>query len=318
VAVVIPTYGREQVLLDTVRACLDQKPPPGEIIVVDQTPRHEPRTEEFLRSWSESGQVRLIRRDKPSQPAAANCALLAAARPLVLFLDDDIVPAGDLVERHALAHGDTDVWAVVGQILQPGQEPVEYVPAAPDGRLRTHLDFRFNSSRRCRIENCMSGNVSVRREKALAVGGFDENFRYTVAYRFDTEFGRRICRHGGKILFEPTATLRHLRASRGGTRSASNHLTSAKPDHSIGDYYFAILYGRRMEVFSYAAQRLVRSVATRFHLRHPWWIPPKLIGELRGLIGAVGLAKHGQRLITESRLDDSQISATAVPGKSVP
>jgi len=297
VTVAIPTYGREQILLDTIQALLDQQKPPGDVLVVDQTPEHELDTVARLAVWEDAGRIRTIRRDIASQPGAMNCALVAAKTPLVLFVDDDIVPRPDLVERHAKAHRTDDVWAVVGQILQPGEDPVDCVPDPVNGHFRNHLDFRFSCARECWVRNCMSGNLSVRREEALEIGGFDENFCLTVAYRFDSEFGRRIWKRGGKVRFDPSASLRHLRASRGGTRTGPDHLRSHRPDHSIGDYYFALLHGVNRESLGYIASRLFRSVATRFHLRHPWWIAPKLLGECRGLVGAVRLAAGGQKLL---------------------
>ena len=48
ISVVIPTYGREEVLCQTLRDVLASRPEPTEVVVVDQTPRHEDQTEEFL------------------------------------------------------------------------------------------------------------------------------------------------------------------------------------------------------------------------------------------------------------------------------
>ncbi len=64
--------------------------------------------------------------------------------------------------------------------------------------LRQDLDFRFNSSHPCYVRNCMSGNLSVRREEALTIGGFDENFNLTVAFRYETDFARRIWEQGAR------------------------------------------------------------------------------------------------------------------------
>ena len=90
VSIAIPTYGREQVLLDTIAACLALDLPAGEILIIDQTPSHEPQTEATLRQWVESGQIRLLRRDAPSLPAAMNQALCEARNPIVLSIDDDV------------------------------------------------------------------------------------------------------------------------------------------------------------------------------------------------------------------------------------
>lgn len=296
VTVAIPTYGREGVLLDTIRACLEPGPHPAEVLVVDQTPQHEPETAAALRELVGLNQVRVVRREWPSQPAAMNCALCEARTPLVLFLDDDVIPSDGFVAEHARAHGDDTVWAVVGQIIQPWQTP-EDVPCLPrHAGLRADFDFPFHSTRSRPIRNLMSGHVSVRREKAIEVGGFDENFM-GAAYRFDTEFGRRLIRAGGSILFWPAASLQHLRVQRGGTRVGGNHLTSVSPHHGVGDYYFALLHGWHVATARYMARRMIREVCTRFHVRHPWWIPVKLTGEIRAFVWAWRLARRGQKLI---------------------
>ena len=299
VSVAIPTYGREEVLLETLSHVLRQTPAASEILVVDQTPEHEPNTEASLRELGARGEIRWLRLPIPSIPRAMNTALCEARFPVVLFLDDDVIPASGLIQNHWRNYADQSVWSVVGQVLQPGQSPTASVREEYGNGIAVDLAFPFNSSQRRFVHSCMAGNLSVRRDQATAAGGFDENF-FAVAYRFETEFARRVWKHGGKILFEPSASLRHLRASRGGTRSGLDHLRSHKPDHSIGDYYFALLQGARREAFVYSTRRLVRSVTTRFHLRHPWWIPPKLIGEIRGLLGAMRLVRQGQKLLNRT------------------
>jgi hypothetical protein len=64
--------------------------------------------------------------------------------------------------------------------------------------------------------------------------------------------------------------------------------------HSVGDYYFARLHAPRF--WPYAAARVWRNVATRYHLRHPWTIPAKVIGELRGIALAGRLVRRGRKL----------------------
>ena len=95
--------------------------------------------------------------------------------------------------------------------------------------------------------------------------------------------------------YEPRARIHHLRADRGGTRSGGNHLTSASPAHGVGDYYFALRHGRALRLFTYVVRRPVRAVCTRFHMRHPWWIPVKTVGEVRGLALALRLVLRGPR-----------------------
>jgi GT2 family glycosyltransferase len=140
----------------------------------------------------------------------------------------------------------------------------------------------------------MAGNLSVKRERAIGIGGFDENF-VGVAYRFETDFARRLVKAGGRIRFEPEATLRHLKLATGGLRTYGNHLTSASPMHSVGDYYYAIMGGEPLP--AYVLRRLRKNVLTRFHGTHPWTVPAKLTGEIRGLVLARRLARVGRKLL---------------------
>lgn len=149
------------------------------------------------------------------------------------------------------------------------------------------LRFSFNAAERRDVENVIACNLSVRRSRALSIGGFDDNF-IGVAYRFETDFARRLIAAGGRIRFEPAASLHHLKAPGGGTRTWGDHKSSASPMHSVGDYYFALRHVRPF--WPYVVRRLRSNVLTRFHLRHPWTIAPKIIGEIRGLVLARRLA----------------------------
>jgi GT2 family glycosyltransferase len=292
ITVAIPTYNRGAIVAETVRRLLEIDPPPASIIVVDQSVEEN----EPLAAWHRQGRIRLIRLDKPSIPHAMNVALLAAITPVVLYIDDDVEPAAGLIAAHERAHSDESVWAVVGQILQPGEEPQHFDQPEDD------LEFHFNHDTGRFVTNVMAGNLSVKREHAIEIGGFDENY-IGVAYRFETDFALRLVTAGGKVWFSPEAGLRHLKLASGGLRSYGDHRSSPSPAHSAGDYYFAIHH--RPPLLRYTLRRLRRNVMTRYHLTHPWSIPTKLIGELRGWMLARRLARAGPRLIdrNEPRVD---------------
>ena len=295
--IAIPTYKRGKILIETIERLFLLDPPAREIIVVDQTRDHPPEIAARLAELAE--RITLIQLETPSIPHAMNVALERATTPRVLFVDDDVDPPTYLATEHERVYADPGVWAVVGQVLQPGEQPEHFDEAMLRRGLIRDIAFRFNHDGACDVQNVIACNLSVDRARALEVGAFDENFS-DVAYRFETEFAMRVVNAGGRVRFEPAASLRHLKIPTGGVRAYGDHRRSARPSHSIGDYYFARLHVGRF--WRYVADRLRQNVATRYHLTHPWFIPPKLLGEARGLLTALRRARGGQRLRPRKRL----------------
>jgi GT2 family glycosyltransferase len=145
------------------------------------------------------------------------------------------------------------------------------------------------------VEQFIGCNFSVDRRSALEVGGFDENFA-RAAYRFEVEFAYRWRQSGRRIFYEPRACLHHLKCPSGGTRAFSNHLRTARPDHAVGEYYCLLRTWRGVGSLRAMLERPFRAIATRHHLRAPWWIPVTLIGEIRAAAWAISLALRGPKL----------------------
>jgi GT2 family glycosyltransferase len=279
----VPTYRREAVLLETLHALLALQPPAAELLVLDQTERHEEATAARLRELDAAGRVRWLTLRRPSIPQAMNRALLEASQAVVLFVDDDVRPEPGLLLGHLEAHRRHGDVLVAGRVIQPWQEGLDFAKDA---------EFHFASARPAWVTEFMGGNFSIRRESALRLGGFDENF-VRVAYRFEAEFAHRFLSSGRRIRFEPRACLHHLKAGAGGTRTYGEHLTSWRPDHAVGAYYHGLRTGALGEVLT----RPLRAVATRHHLRRPWWIPVTLAAELSGFAWAVALQLRGPRYV---------------------
>ena len=146
------------------------------------------------------------------------------------------------------------------------------------------------------VEKFIGCNFSVKKNIALKLGGFAENFVH-VAYRFESEFAERALEAGEKILFVPDASIRHLKETNGGTRSYGEHLRTATPSHSVGAYYYFLRSRRRKQFILNILRRLMLSVKTKHHLRNPFWIPITLVSEFLGIAWAIMLFMRGQRLI---------------------
>ena len=287
IAIVIPTYRREQVLIDSIAALLPLMRADDELWIVDQSEAHEQSTQLRLQEWQQAGRLHWLRLPRPSIPQAMNLGLQSARAPVVLFLDDDIAPLPALLDAHRAAHEATSHELVAGRVLQPWHV---------DGSVAC---TGFAHHQRTEVREFMGGNVSMRREFVLGCGGFDEQF-VRVAYCFEREFAARALRNGARILFEPAAGIHHLKASGGGTRVFGDHLRTAGPSHAVGEYYFHLLQpaGRRTRDI---LRRLSTSIRTRHHLRRPWWIPVTLFAELVGLAWALRLWHAGPKLIARGQ-----------------
>jgi GT2 family glycosyltransferase len=286
ISVVIPTYQREQVLIDTTGYLLKQLLGVGELIIVDQTPEHDPAVHAQLDTWERSGTIRWIRLDRPSITRAMNQGWIAAKGSIIAFVDDDIVPDESFVSQHIAAHVQHPGAIVAGRVLQPwhmnGSQP------------RTG----FAADKPAPTTEFMGGNFSLSRRMLIELGGFDENFVH-VAYRFEAEFSLRARRAGVPIVFWPEASIEHLKVASGGTRSYGDHLRTIKPSHAVGEYYF-LMGSRPSGWFRRMVLRIGRSAVTRHHLRRPWWIPVTIAAEIAGLVWAVWLVATGKKLVEVS------------------
>ncbi|MGI9319003.1 MAG: glycosyltransferase family 2 protein [bacterium] len=281
VSVIIPTYGRNKVLTETIASLLGQKDSKREILIVDQTRTHETVTQSILHEWSDTGAIVWVKCERPSVTAAMNIGLQKARGRIVLFLDDDIEPDSDLIASHLEGHRQGDYMVVAGRVIQPWDQN-ERTP--------------FFSTCSKQVDEFMGGNFSVNRKYAISLGGFDQNFRF-AAYQFERDFADRVRADGGRILYWPSAVINHLKTEKGGVRSYGDHHTTWRPGHSLGAYYYIQKSGSgRLKKI---VQRLSTSIVTRFHLTHPWYVPVTLVAEISGLILAGILWRRGPQLITQ-------------------
>jgi GT2 family glycosyltransferase len=295
-AVIIPTYQRDAVLVSTIEYLLGLETIADEIHIMDQSESHDPKTTDSLENFTRNGHIHWHRLQEPSIPKAMNCAMLKTNCDVVLFLDDDIALDAEIVEQHKQEYKDIEIGAVAGRVIQPWSsdtaEENSYlagVEGNPDG-------FNFNSGKRMDVLRFMGGNVSFRRSQFVEARGFDENF-VKVAYRFEAEFAARFVATGNRIVYNPEARIRHLKVSTGGTRTYGEHYKTFKPGHAVGRYYYLLVVDTAPDRWKTFFLSPFLSCKTRFHFSHPLWIPITFFAELTGLVWALVLKVKGQKLI---------------------
>lgn len=204
ISVVIPTRNRASHLSRPLQALACQSFPRErfEVLVVDNASTDNTRdvASEFERTFPH---FKLLSETQAGAARARNCGVRQGVGEIVLFMDDDVIPAPRMLEEHWLAHERHPESAILGRVTFPwdGTE-------SPFRWLLTHRpeylqSFRFDNPNDIPFNHFYSCNVSLPRRAFDRVGLFAEEFR---SYGFeDTEFGYRLVRSGTRIVFHPQA-----------------------------------------------------------------------------------------------------------------
>ncbi|MCP4614551.1 MAG: glycosyltransferase family 2 protein [Planctomycetes bacterium] len=221
VSVVIATYNRTTVLLDTAKYLLEQNYPAFEIIVVDQTEIVSERMRVFFDDLKDE-KVRYIHLDQPGLPNARNVGIRAARGDIVLFVDDDTKPANEnFIRRHAENYAESEIVGVAGRVYDSRysecNDPNRILKLTRWGTIKDEK----NGTVRTEIDTLGGTNMSFRRQVAVnAECWFDENIAGTFQGE-DLTFSLMLKRTGGRLIFDPRADLYHYALPTGGDDSRS-------------------------------------------------------------------------------------------------
>jgi GT2 family glycosyltransferase len=210
---VVNTNGREDLL-----ACLDaieRTAPPGierEVLVLDNA--SEDGSADAVRA--REGEIRLIALDRREGKAANDSRLLREARGrycLLLNEDSELRP-GAVEALVAALESDPHAAAAGAQLLRSEGAPVPCAWRFPGwgtalaGAFFLHRRFTVQSrgSETRPVDWVQSSAMLVRREAAEQVGYLDPEF---FVYSDETDFCRRLCDCGWRVLFVPAAQALH-------------------------------------------------------------------------------------------------------------
>jgi cellulose synthase/poly-beta-1,6-N-acetylglucosamine synthase-like glycosyltransferase len=161
---------------------------------------------DMARSLELPYRLQVHEQDRAGAGAGRNRGVREATSPVVVWLDDDVVPEPAFLAAHARAHRDA-------------REPrfvLGYYPAVVDGESlwaltvrawwEDHFRRKAEDDHQWTYVDFVSGNVSVTKRLFLDTGGFDETFS---GRREDWEYGIRLLRSGVPLAYEPRAIGRH-------------------------------------------------------------------------------------------------------------
>ncbi|MBD2194632.1 MULTISPECIES: hormogonium polysaccharide biosynthesis glycosyltransferase HpsN [Calothrix] len=230
ISVVIPTYYREEALRDTVVDILKQDYPNFEVLVVDQTPKHQPEIQSYLEEMTTAGKIKWFRLDWASLPGARNYGIRRSQGDIILFIDDDVQLKPEFLSAHVKNYlQKPEVGAVAGRVFDRmklgdsgGELEIEYLPpeAMEPGVAWYHIDL-VHTIKPQQVLTARGCNMSFRREIFTKYGlRFDERFRGS-AVREESDFCLRVRQTGYKIWYDPEANLVHLGEETGGCHDIS-------------------------------------------------------------------------------------------------
>jgi GT2 family glycosyltransferase len=243
ISVIIPTYGREEPLRDTLEDVLKQDYSDFEILVVDQTKNHQPSIQAYLEELAKASKILWLRVDWASLPGARNYGVRHAKGEIILFIDDDVQLSGDYLQKHAQNYQNKpEIGAVAGRVFdrmkledaqwqQGDAYTIEDLPpeAMDPGIAWYHIDL-VHTVKPQLVISARGCNMSFRQEVFSKHGiWFDERFRGN-AVREESDFCLRLRKAGYQIWYDPEAHLVHLGEETGGchdisTRSLKYQLT---------------------------------------------------------------------------------------------
>ncbi|MEO6054675.1 MAG: glycosyltransferase [Chthoniobacterales bacterium] len=269
VSILIATCNRFDVLRQTLADLAAQSRPADEIIVVDQSRDANGQPLDQSDGLKDFPHLRYFHQTIQNAQVARNRAILEAKHPVLIMVDDDMRLPASFIEAHLQNYKDPEVDAVAGQVLKPGGKPTDRLPKEfswiPDGWMLFPLNF---SERRATI-NWPSCNASIRRDAAIAAGGFDEQF--TRTWFDDTDFSWRLKQVGVRVVFDPKASAVHLKITGGGNRPGGVDALIV----ADANYWATILYFWRknfglLSVRRHFTEYLKRILCRKAFLLKPW------------------------------------------------
>jgi GT2 family glycosyltransferase len=201
ISVITPTYNRRESLLATLRALESQSLPAHQFEVVVIADGCTDGSADACRMLQPSYALRVIEQANAGPAVARNVGCQQARAPLLVFLDDDVIPDPDFLTVHRSMHQQGQKQVVIGPLLRP-----------PNARLQpwvywelATLEQQYDAMARGKWEptprQFYTGNASVARSAVLDAGGFNPEFRRAE----DVEMAYRLEGMGYTYLFAPQA-----------------------------------------------------------------------------------------------------------------
>ena len=284
VSVIVPTYNRIERLRRVLAGLTHQSYPLNDFEVIVVSDGSSDGTDDYLQATTTPLCLTVVTQPNQGVASARNHGLERATGELVLFIDDDVVPAPQLIAEHVRVHSDqNDDVVVLGPMLTPTDFTMSPWVHWEQAMLAKQYSAMISGKWEPTARQFYTGNTSLARRHLLATGGFDENFRRAE----DVELAYRLAQMGLRFIFNPDAIGYHY---------------AERSFHSWMEIPY--VYGRNDVIFTRDKHQdwLLPTILTEFHNRN---LLIKLLvqicldrsGVSSGVLAGLKVAVHlGQRI----------------------
>ena len=205
VSVIVPTHQRREMVCGLIDSlCRQDYEGSFEVIVV--VDGSTDGTGSALQRLEPPFPLKIIEQPNMGAASARNRGAREARGEILLFIDDDMRTAPDLISEHYRSHR-------AGADVVIGHMPLD--PASRHSLLTDSIskwaDDRFarlsQADAEIPLHDLLTGQLSVQRQAFEATGGFDSRFTHGGSFgNEDIDFGHRIIAGGYRVAFNPRAT----------------------------------------------------------------------------------------------------------------
>ena len=202
-SLIIPTYKRQNIVLETLNHLNDQKINEAEVIVVDQSPH---KFDDLLNFKFKSPNLKFnyVKISKVGLPNARNIGAQSSKSELLIFIDDDCIPNSNFISEfnNIFIKSEKDMICIGGRVIEKNSKIFKNKKTLPGGWLswygKTLKNLDTEQDGAC--EWAPGGNFAVKKQHYFMVKGFDINFIGNAMLE-DVDFGFRFVKSGGGVYF---------------------------------------------------------------------------------------------------------------------
>jgi GT2 family glycosyltransferase len=233
--IIISTRGRGALIEPTIKSIRHSTVRDFILWIVDQSD-DDATGAVVLPHCREDERVRYLRSATRGSSAGRNEGAACGAAPNLIFSDDDCRVDENWLATMLSELQTIGTWAVFGRVIPDPTFPMQTPLGDPPVSRSIQMALKDAPRRRVYEKNLRNlgfghgANMAVRRDRFLEVGGFDEMMGVGSPLRAwnDRDFGYRLLRRGGRIIYTPDALIfhRHWRAWNAVSRTYRNYASA--------------------------------------------------------------------------------------------